>query len=158
MKSISIIHLFLTTITLISFFGLWSCKEKNGAKKSTIQKKEKVDSAIVINTESEKFVQFNEDGTSEEIFLECIRAQAMPMVIKSVYPNTTFELLSDSVTGIEKINFSNGDKLIIENGGCEYFVLTFKFETSRFQSDTSDAVYWFSKSIVLMKEILPGIN
>jgi len=53
---------------------------------------------------------------------------------------------------------SNGDKLIIRNRGCEYFILTFRFETSRFKSDTTNLQYWFTKTGVMMNEVAEGIN
>ena len=48
---------------------------------------------------------------------------------------------------------NNGDKLIIQHGGCEYFVQTYRFETSRFQSDTTDILFWYKKTVKLLSEI-----
>jgi hypothetical protein len=62
----------------------------------------------------------------------CVRGQAEPVVKKLVYPNSQFQLQADSLTAIEIVNFSNGDKLIIRNWGCESYILTFRFEASRF--------------------------
>ena len=52
----------------------------------------------------------------------CERGQAAPIVIKSVYPNTVFKLNDDNYSESETVEFENGYKLIIENGGCEYYV------------------------------------
>ena len=64
----------------------------------------------------------------------------------------------DSLSGIETVNFENGDKLIIKNWGCEYYVLTFRFETSRFQQDTTDLKYWFKTATGLVTEIFDGVD
>ena len=88
----------------------------------------------------------------------CIRGQAEPIVRKSVYPNAVFKLNNDNHSGTETVDFENGDRLIIENGGCEYYVLAFRFETSRFQADTTDILFWLDKGIKLMTEVEKGID
>ena len=54
--------------------------------------------------------------------------------------------------------FDNGDKLIIENGGCVAYVLNFRFETSRFKGDTTDLYYWFPVAGRLLTGILGGYH
>lgn len=95
------------------------------------------------------FAQTNED---------CVRGQAEPIIKKRIYPNTTFAIQSDSLTAIETVKFSNGDNLIIHNWGCEYYVLTFRFETSRFNTDTTNMKYWYVNSVKLMNEIKHSIE
>jgi hypothetical protein len=89
---------------------------------------------------------------------DCIRGQAKSVIKKTVYPNSTFKLNEDNHTGIETIDLKNGDKLIINNWGCEYYVLTFRFETERFNADTTNNIYWLNKATILMKEIEKGID
>lgn len=91
-------------------------------------------------------------------YSECIRGQAESVINKSVYPNASFKLNSDNHTGTESIELVNGEKLIINNWGCEYFVLTFRFETERFHADTTDIKYWLDKAVSLMREIEKGLD
>ncbi len=88
----------------------------------------------------------------------CIRGKAEPIVKKSIFPKSNFQLQADSLTAIETVDFKNGDKLTIRNWGCEYYCLTFKFETSRFQKDTTNLEFWFKVSSKLMAEVLEGID
>jgi hypothetical protein len=88
----------------------------------------------------------------------CVRGQAEPVVKKLVYPNSQFQLQADSLRAIEIVNFSNGDKLIIRNWGCESYILTFGFETSRFLDTKNKLGFWLEKAIILMKEVENGIN
>jgi hypothetical protein len=91
-------------------------------------------------------------------YSDCIRGQAESVIKKTVYPNSTFRLNKDNHTGTETVDLENGDKLIINNWGCEYFVLTFRIETERFQADTTNTMYWLNKAAILMKEIQHGID
>ena len=58
------------------------------------------------------------------------------------------------MTGIETVIMDNGDKLIIHNWGCEYYTLTFRFETTRYHADTSDLHYWFAAARRLITGII----
>ena len=89
---------------------------------------------------------------------DCVRGQAEPIVIKKVFPNTTFVLQPDKLTAYETVTFDNKDKLIIHNWGCEYYVLTFRFETSRFQEDVKNLSFWYQKAHLLMTETMKGLD
>ena len=89
---------------------------------------------------------------------KCTRGVAEPITKKAIYPKTTFVLQPDNITGIETVTFENGEKLTIKNWGCEYYVLTFCFETSRFKQDTTNLNYWFKSAGTLMTEILGGLE
>jgi hypothetical protein len=65
----------------------------------------------------------------------------------------SFELSQDKKQGIETVDFENGDKLIIKNWGCEYYALTFRFETSRFQSELTDVGFWYKRTVTMLNEI-----
>jgi hypothetical protein len=94
----------------------------------------------------------------DENYSDCIRGQASPITKENFFQNTSFKLDINNRIGKEKVLLKNGDELTILNWGCEYYVLTFRFETSRFDRDTSDIKYWMRKGIDFMKEIQPGIN
>ena len=64
----------------------------------------------------------------------------------------------DSITAIETVTFDNGDKLFIKNWGCEYYVLTFRFETTKYQQDTTNFEYWFKAAKGLMTGILSALD
>ena len=88
----------------------------------------------------------------------CPRGQAVSVVNMEVYPNASFKLNDDHLSGTETIELKDGNKLVIKNWGCEYYVLTFRFETNRFKADTTDIKYWMDKSIILMSEIENGLH
>lgn len=141
---------FVGFIILIFSINLFSCKSK------VKQKDDSANSSVVV---SDSLAETESDLKSpEELREHCVRGEATPLVIKSVFPNTTFQLQPDSLSAIETVNFDNGDKLIINNYGCEYYVLTFRFETSRFQDDTTNIPFWFKKSCLLLSEIYDGID
>jgi hypothetical protein len=77
---------------------------------------------------------------------------------KSFYPTGIFELDADRHTETETVELQNGERIIIKNWGCEFFVLTFNIETERFQADTTNTMYWLDKVVVLMNEIQQGID
>jgi hypothetical protein len=89
---------------------------------------------------------------------DCTRGQAQSVTKRTVYPNAIFKLNSDKHTGTETVELKNGEKLIINNWGCEYFVLTFRIETERFKADTTNTMYWLDKAAILMNEIQDGID
>jgi hypothetical protein len=88
---------------------------------------------------------------------ECVRGAAEPLVNKKYLPNSTFTLQPDSLTGIETVIFDNGDKLTITNHGCEYYALTFRFETSEYTRDSTLA-YWFEAAGDLMTKLIAAID
>lgn len=89
---------------------------------------------------------------------DCACGVAVPIVKKAVFPQTTFVLQPDSLTGIETVAFDNGDNLTIKNRGCEYYILTFRFETSRLQQDTANLHFWFKGAASLMTAIVGGLE
>lgn len=107
--------------------------------------KEKSDAADSINNET-----FD--------FSDCVRGPAEQVIKKNINPTSVFELNEDGHTGKETIQFNNGDKVVIRNWGCEYYLLTFRFETGRYSSDTTDLPFWMSKAISLMQSIEEGVE
>jgi hypothetical protein len=94
----------------------------------------------------------------QTVLTNCARGVAKPIVKKAVYPQTKFVLQPDSLTGIETVIFDNGDNLTIKNWGCEYYVLTFRFETSQFEANTTSLKYWYVAAYKIMTEIKQGID
>jgi len=89
---------------------------------------------------------------------DCARGQAEPIIKKQDYTITTFVLQPDSISAIETVTFDNQDKLIIRNWGCEYYILTFRFETTKYQQDTTNLEYWFKAAHRLMTGMLAGLD
>ncbi|GAA4313542.1 hypothetical protein GCM10023149_09350 [Mucilaginibacter gynuensis] len=52
----------------------------------------------------------------------------------------------------------NGDKLKIQNKGCEYFTLEFRFETLKFSAANTDLKYWGKCSSELLNEIKKDVH
>jgi len=145
-------YLKITNYILILWLsiGLLACNSIVGREKNSSEKSRTSDSTSlnsIQSTESKTITTF-----------ECVRGQAEPIIKKEYFPNTTFTLQADSITAIETVQFDNGDKLTIKNWGCEYYVLTFNFETTQFQKDTTDLKFWYQSTIQLMTSILAGLD
>ena len=88
---------------------------------------------------------------------DCVRAEPEPVLKKASYPNEIFQRKPDG-SAIESTDLANNDRLIIYHKGCEYYWLTFRFETSRFQADTTDVPYWMDKAVGFMRDIRKGLD
>lgn len=132
--------------------GLFACNSSTGRQEKNTGNSALVDSVSLTN------MQMTENKNEQEQTNECVREQAEPVIQKEDYPNTIFVLQPDSLTAIETVSFDNGDKLIIRNWGCEYYVLTFRFETTKFQQDTTNLEYWFKAVNRLMTGMLSGLE
>nr|WP_294794704.1 hypothetical protein [uncultured Mucilaginibacter sp.] len=82
---------------------------------------------------------------------DCPRGAPEPILNKRAYPNRTFRIARN--VGYENITLKNGDKLKIQNKGCEYFTLEFRFETSKFSAANTDLKYWGKCSVDLLNGI-----
>jgi hypothetical protein len=132
--------------------GLFSCNSSGDRQAKNIEKSAYFDSDSLTNTDTTETL-FKREKDSD-----CIRGKAEPVILKEEYPNTTFILQPDSLSAIETVTFDNGDKLIIRNWGCEYYVLTFRFETTKFQQDITNLEYWFKAAKTLMTNMLSGLD
>ncbi len=132
--------------------GLFSCNESTHEQRESNKLTTSVDSISLTK------IQDGENESSDEPNNFCSRGQAKPIIEKNEFPNTTFILQSDGLTAVETVNFENGDKLTIQNWGCEYYVLTFRFETLKYHQDTTDFAYWFRAADELMTTLLGGIH
>jgi hypothetical protein len=141
-----------TLLTAILFI---SCQTKNFSDQNGIS------SDTIMNTnihEDKKIITDSVNASDSLVYSDCMRGQAEPIIKKTVYPNAIFKLNTDNLTGTETLDLEMGERLIINNWGCEYFVLTFRFETERFQADTTDVNYWLDKAVNLIREIENGID
>ncbi len=133
----------MNRLILVLTIGLFACSSATDRQKKT----------------SERPLADSVSMTEKQTVLtNCARGEAEPIIKKTVYPQTTFVLQSDSLTGIETVTFDNGDNLTIKNWCCEYYVLTFRFETSRFQQDTTNLDFWFKCAASLTREVLDGLE
>lgn len=139
-----------TVLTMILVFG---CGTKHDDKALTTKDSTTIQESADSDSNVGSVKAMNDFNNSD-----CIRGQAQSVTKKTVYPNAIFKLNSDKHTGTETVDLKNGERLIINKWGCEYFVLTFRIETERFQADTTDTTYWLDKAAILMNEIQDGIN
>lgn len=91
-------------------------------------------------------------NTSATTFYNCARGFPNPIINRILHPETIFQVQKDSTIATESVVLRNEDRLTIKHWGCEYFLLTFRFETSRFKGDVHDTKYWFDKVIILLSE------
>jgi hypothetical protein len=115
------------------------------------------ESLVDNSTELTTNISLESNGIKRDTSLHCIRGQAQPIVIPGILGHSQFKLNGDGITGTEKLLLSNGDSLIINNWGCEYYSLTFRFVTNKYLSDTTNIDYWLDKAVGLMKDISNGI-
>lgn len=141
-----------TNILIVGLiFGLFACNSSTGKQEAGLNKNPAVDSVQLTDRPSEI-------ASVKDLRDECVRGQAEPVIKKSVFPKTTFTLQPDSLTAIETVDFDNGDKLTLRNWGCEYYVLTFRFETSRFKADVTDLKYWYVAVYKIITGMKQGID
>jgi len=125
----------LNTFLISLIIGLVACNIEGDKKKKFVSNSITEDSIQISATKP------TEPFSEQEHRISCVRGQAEPIVLKGKSLNTTFVLQADSSTAIETVTFDKDNKLIITNGGCEYFVLAFRFETTKFQRDTTNLEY-----------------
>ncbi|MBN2275392.1 MAG: hypothetical protein JXR41_05415 [Bacteroidales bacterium] len=87
---------------------------------------------------------------------DCITSIPQRVIDASVLPGAEFKQVD--LMGYEKIELPTGDKLLIINWGCTSYNLTFRFETSRFGTDTGKVSQWYSILTQLLYVIEPAIN
>ena len=134
-------------LSLLAVFSACGSKTDEHAGKPGMPEK-----AVLATTQGQRQDSLIEDNET------CVRGQAEPVIRKKYFPNTNFVLQPDSLTAIETVSFANGDKLIIRNWGCEYYALTFRFETSKFKASTSDLNYWYAAASKLMNQAAIGVD
>lgn len=142
----------ITIFLWICFILFSACKSKNITNEAG-----DLDSNAISSTNAVP-EKIDSNEVSNAVDSDCVRGVAEPILKKSIFPNSTFKLNTDHLTAIETTDLKSGDRLIIENDGCEYYVLAFRFETSRFQGDTTNVLFWLDKGHTLLTEVEEGIN
>ena len=138
--------------------GLVSCNMASGKTEVNSETTSVADIVTIKTNIKPDYSQPTKQTKETEYNGECVRGQAEPIVKKKVYPNTTFKLQPDKQTAYETVTFDNKDKLIIHHRGCEYYIVTFRFETSRFQEDVKNLPFWYQKAHILLTEIMNGLD
>ena len=133
--------------------ALYSCKE------SDLPNTEEVYSVLVQSQEQSGDFDSTQDkvvsgGKGENN--GCLNNIPQRVIDASVLPGAEFKQVD--FMGYEKIELPTGDQLLIINWGCESYNLTFRFETSRFGTDTSKVKQWYSILTQLLYVIEPAID
>jgi hypothetical protein len=137
-----------------AFFFMPSCNETD--RKIAV-------SNTIIPKQSEGILVTPADKTKASIssFREtektsCLANIPQRVIDASVLPCVEFKQVD--LMGYEKVELPTGDRLLIINWGCESYNLTFRFETSRFGTDTSKIKQWYSILTQLLYVIEPAID
>lgn len=146
---------FLLLVFLVVAFS--SCKTIHSDAR--INSTSETPQPTVDNSANTKTIVADDDQNSPE----CVRSKPEPIINKEVFPRTAFRLEKNKkypfeYLGYETVEFENGDRLLIENTGCENYTLVFRFETSRFSGKTNDAKFWYEKSAELIGQVIDGIR
>jgi hypothetical protein len=141
--------LFLSCATV----AVYSCKDLN------IQEQD--DGLTVISPVREKAGKteiITGKAVSEEKaeISDCFNKVPQRVINTSVLPGVEYNQVD--LMGYEKLYLPTGDHLLIINWGCESYHLTFRFETSRFGTDTSKVKQWYSILTQLLYVIEPAID
>lgn len=94
--------------------------------------------------------EFDIDTADE---LTCARGIARPTLKKTAFPDATFQYGQDSFSATERVKLKNGDSLIVRHGGCEYYILTFRFVYAAPVLDSINAAFAYKKVTESMRNI-----
>lgn len=94
---------------------------------------------------------------------ECVRAEPVPILKKSVFPKKTFVLLGGTKDnpgkrGFEKTKVNKDIDLTIKNYGCENYTLEFQFTVKNIRRSPNETKFWYGKAIELMNLVKKGIR
>jgi hypothetical protein len=87
---------------------------------------------------------------------DCFKSIPQQVINASVLPGADYKQVD--LMGYETLELPTGDHLLIINWGCESYHLTFRFETSRFGTDTSKVKQWYSILTQLLYVVEPAID
>jgi len=99
---------------------------------------------------------------------ECPRSIPESIIDSKVFPGVTSTLEPEeressgevfyALSNREEVTIDNNTNVIILNHGCEYYGLTFIFDTSEYSGDINDIPYWAQSSVSLMDKVLKGVT
>jgi hypothetical protein len=134
-------------------FAVYSCKEMN------LQEPE--DDYTLISPVREKAgkaeISTNKvasEGKAENS--DCFISVPQRVIDTTVLPGVEYKQVD--LMGYEKLYLPTGDRLLIINWGCESYHLSFRFETSRFGTDTGNVKLWYSILTQLLYVVEPVID
>jgi hypothetical protein len=139
-------------ICLMFSVVICACKQPAKTSSKKVDTTTKAQSTPAINTKAETVTT---DTISKD---DCPRGIAEPVIKKDIFPDARFTLQPDQRTGMETLTLTSGDRLILKQSGCEYYILTFRFETSRFTADTTNVGYWSNVALLLLRETSKGLD
>lgn len=87
---------------------------------------------------------------------DCFKRIPQQVINANVLPGAQYKQVD--LMGYETLELPTGDHLLIINWGCESYHLTFRFETSRFGTDTSKVKQWYSILTQLLYVVEPAID
>jgi len=117
---------------------------------------------IFANTKPNVSANVNQTNAVNNDSYECARSTPKSIIKRRVFSKTNFTLQKNKdfpfeSIGFETVEFENGDKLIIENTGCENYTLIFRFQTSRFSGKSEDARFWYRAAVQLIEQTRKGL-
>jgi hypothetical protein len=133
---------------------LFACNSATDNKPTSEEKNMRVDSLIVQHPAPVVPLSTLAADTGKN----CVRGAAVPVIKKNIFPKNTFQLQADKVTGMETVELDKGDKLIIKQWGCDYYALTLRFETTRFQNEIGNVGFWYKRAVTFVNEVAKGID
>lgn len=144
---------FALLLILCGLCAVFSCKELNS--------KEPEEDYTVIRPVREKARKDKipaEKNSAEErtISSGCYKSIPQQVINASVLPGAEYKQVD--LMGYETLVLPTGDHLLIINWGCESYHLSFRFETSRFGTDTSKVKQWYSILTQLLYVVEPAID
>lgn len=98
----------------------------------------------------------NDEQSVNKVRENCIKGIPQRVIDTNVITEAEYKQID--FIGYEKIILPTGDRLLIINWGCSTYNLTFRFETSRFGTDTSKIKYWYSTLAQLLGIVEPVIK
>lgn len=145
-------HVILLLLCGLLFTG-YSCKEKSGitADADPLSKDQPIETIVPFSGQS-----FDDEVNGQVEPSGCLKGIPQRVIDASVLPGAEYKQVD--LMGYEKIELPTGDRLLIINWGCESYNLSFRFETSRFGTDTSKVRQWYSILTQLLYVIEPAID
>jgi hypothetical protein len=128
---------------IICLLALASCNKNE--PKTAMPEKSLPQSIAPKNMPSDKTPEHEEDP--------CVAGTPEPIINHNHVANTQFKMLT-AQTAEETALLENGDHVAIIIGGCEYYTLRFRFETSRYSDDINDIGAWYANAHQMMSENL----
>jgi hypothetical protein len=84
----------------------------------------------------------------------CTRGQPEPLFVSSNSAVTAHSFKENSSTeAIEEVTFVSGDKLTIKNWGCEYYIISFRYESDGIVSQEESPEFWFTKAAEALERL-----